>query len=223
MAPTPSTTDAAPRWRVMVTVAAVVAAMLGGVVALAGGTDDRPAVPSMRAVLAIGDAVPTPEPFLLDGIGLDAAGSVGDPTVDPPVEAAVPPTPVPADPAPPPAAPMPAAPPPPPPRPASGPEPGPTTGTLEILVEPVGGGASLQVRVEAADGSEVLGQHEVTGPVVVELAPGSYTVLIQLTGPPYGPDEDGVALGGGSRLTRDLVEVVAGRTTTVTCSDCSPM
>ena len=229
MASTPtSSTAAAPRWRVATAVAVVVVGMVGGVVALAGSADDPPTVPSMGPLLAIGDVVPTPGPLLPGGVAVDA-GTTPAPAVDPVVEAtaATPPTPTPASPAPAappapdtvPAGPAVAAPSTPPvtdPQPAS-------IGTLEIQVSPVGDGSSLQVRVATADGTEVLGNHEVTGPIVLELAPGPYEVFIQRTGPPSGPDENGVELGGGSMVTRDQVEVVAGRTTTVTCSICAPM
>jgi len=101
--------------------------------------------------------------------------------------------------------------------PAPPPEaPAPTTGTLVLELTPPEEGWSKDVWVSGPDGSTVLPSIPVTGPIVIEgLAPGTYDVFVSQQGPPYGPDENGVEMGGGSQVVRLPADVAAGETTTV--------
>lgn len=231
MALTPTTMSSPTnRRRVRVVVATMVLGLVGALPVLVGGADRAPNAATLRPVLLAGGGVPTPPALVIGSIvpvGDDAADAPGAaevaPEVAPVVEVVSAGAPVHASP---PGAPgaldpppiVPAAPPTTePPMPEQAPVP---TGTLEVQVTPADEGASRQVSVETPDGAEVVERAEVTGPIVVELAAGTYAVFIETTGPPYGPDGNRIALGGGSSVTRDVVEVVAGRTTTVTCSTC---
>lgn len=102
------------------------------------------------------------------------------------------------------------------PEPTTTTAPAPTTGTLALELAPPEEGWSKDVWVEGPGGTTVLPSTAVTGPIVIEgLAPGTYDVFVSEQGPPYGPDENGVELGGGSQVVRILADVTAGATTTV--------